>query len=161
MGALHYSHWEQPSWFKEDTGKVFCSPVQRECQKVLLLLPLVQIQRDNLRCGGVWRLSTIRRNHGSGIYDLWWLSQLATVLWIKDITWSRNWIPQNVAVRPLANSLQREYRLCLCIGSELFNFAKWKYEKLNGKKSSFEALRRELQKNWSVFKSLNSPEASD
>lgn len=42
---------------------------------------------------------------------------------------------------------QNKHRFCLCIGSGLFNFAKWKYEKLNGKKSSFEALRRELQKN--------------
>lgn len=60
-----------------------------------------------------------------------------------------------------ANSDQGEYRLCLCIGAGIFNFAKWKYEKLNGKKSSFEGLRRELQKNWSVLKNLKSPEASD
>lgn len=45
------------------------------------------------------------------------------------------------------NSVQGESILCFCIGSRTFNFAKWKYEKLNGKKSSFEALRRELQKN--------------
>lgn len=165
MCAIHYSYREQPNCSKGEFGKVCSSPgaesVSEGTAGALLIIhpvhPNLEGQFETRWCLELFNeLEEFWFRHTW----LWWLWIKDTDLWIGQVTWSTHSSdPTDSGYE--ANSNQGEYGLCLCIGSGIFNFAKWKYENLHGKKTSFEALRRELQKNWSVFKSLKSPEASD
>lgn len=157
MCAIHYGCKEQPNWSKDELGKVCSSSGAERCSEgtagALLIIHPVQTKRRNLRQDGVWNFLTSWRNCGSDIHGYGdWI--LDTDLWIGQAAHRTPW---TVAMRQIPVKGSTDSIFALAQESSILqsrNMKNWM-----GKKSSFEAQRRELQKNWSIFKNLKSPKA--